>query len=53
MPGRLGLSDRGLDTGKLARLHRIRDRRGPASDRDGSLRFVDRLREILAKHPSA
>ena len=31
MPGRVGLSERGLDTGKLARLHRILDRHGLAN----------------------
>jgi HSP20 family protein len=31
MSGRLGLSDLGLETGKLARLHRILDRRGLAN----------------------
>ena len=31
MPGRTGLSERGLETGKLARLRRILDRHGLAN----------------------
>ena len=31
MPERMGLRDRGLDTGKLARMHRILDRHGLAN----------------------
>ena len=31
MPGRMGLPDRGLETGKLARMHRILDRHGLAN----------------------
>jgi len=57
MTARLRLASSGLSAGKKARLHRILYKHGlgngtASRDHDDSLRFVDRLREILAKYPT-